>query len=129
MSVHTRFVRSRDDAIVSGVCGGIGRALAIESWIVRLIFLALVIFFGTGVLAYLVLWFIMPEERTGTIVTPYQYNQTATNQSRVTVAGILMLIGAVMLVNRLVGPQAWRYAIPVALIVFGIILFSSGKRT
>ena len=66
MSTHTRFFRSRSDAMVAGVCSGIARALSLERWVVRLIFLILVIGFGTGVLAYIVLWFIMPEERSGT---------------------------------------------------------------
>lgn len=127
MSSHTRFVRSRDDAIVAGVCSGIARAVGLESWVVRLIFLLLVIGFGTGVLAYIVLWFIMPEERPGMVITPYAYDQSGAANARVTVAGILMLVGAVMLVNRLVGPAAWKYALPVALIIAGVMLFS--KRT
>lgn len=129
MTLNTRFFRSRDDAIVAGVCSGIARALGLEAWVVRLIFLILVIGFGTGVLAYLVLWFIMPEERVGTIISPYAVDQSQTNQARVTVAGIVMLIGAVLLVNRLVGPHAWRYALPVALIIIGIMLYGGAKKS
>jgi phage shock protein PspC (stress-responsive transcriptional regulator) len=127
MSTRTRFYRSRSEAMVAGVCSGIARALALEVWVVRLIFLLLVIGFGTGVLAYLVLWFIMPEERPGSVIEPYVFEQTAVNQRRVTVASILMLIGAYMLINVLFGPQVWRYAVPALLIIGGIILFSSKK--
>jgi hypothetical protein len=38
-----------------------------------------------------------------------------------------MLIGALLLVNVLFGPQVWRYALPAALIIGGIILFSAKK--
>ncbi|MFM2310061.1 MAG: hypothetical protein RLY87_2183 [Chloroflexota bacterium] len=127
MSTHTRFFRSRNDAMVAGVCSGIARALALEVWVVRLIFLILVIGFGTGVLAYIVLWFIMPEERPGTIIQPYQFEQSSVNDRRITVASILMLIGAYLLVNLLFGPQVWRYALPVMLIIGGIVLFSAKK--
>lgn len=127
MSTHTRFFRSRSDAMVAGVCSGIARALSLEIWVVRLIFLILVIGFGTGVLAYIVLWFIMPEERSGTVIQPYTFEQSSINERRVTVASVLMLIGALLLVNVLFGPQVWRYALPAALIIGGIILFSSKK--
>ena len=127
MSTHTRFFRSRSDAMVAGVCSGIARALALEIWVVRLIFLILVIGFGTGVLAYIVLWFIMPEERSGAVIQPYTFEQSSINERRVTVASVLMLVGAYMLVNLLFGAQVWRYALPAALIIGGIILFSSKK--
>ncbi len=127
MSTRTRFYRSRSDAMVAGVCSGIARALVLEIWVVRLIFLILVIGFGTGVLAYFVLWFIMPEERPGIVIQPYVFEQTDVNQRRTTIASILMLIGALLLVNVLFGPQVWRYALPVLLIIGGIILFSSKK--
>jgi phage shock protein PspC (stress-responsive transcriptional regulator) len=113
--------------MVAGVCSGIARALALEIWVVRLIFLILVIGFGTGVLAYIVLWFIMPEERSGTVIQPYTFEQSSINERRVTVASVLMLVGAYMLVNLLFGAQVWRYALPAALIIGGIILFSSKK--
>lgn len=58
-----RLMRSRDDAIIAGVAGGIARYLGVDSVIVRLIFVVLV-FTGVGVLLYPVLWIIMPLERT-----------------------------------------------------------------
>lgn len=59
----SRLMRSRDDAIIAGVAGGIARYLGVDSAIVRLIFVVLV-FTGAGVLLYPVLWIIMPLEGT-----------------------------------------------------------------
>ncbi|MFQ3632613.1 PspC domain-containing protein [Roseiflexus sp.] len=58
-----RLMRSRDDAIIAGVAGGIARYLEVDPTIVRLIFVLLV-FSGVGVLLYPVLWIIMPLEGT-----------------------------------------------------------------
>lgn len=64
MDVSTpRLMRSRDDAIIAGVAGGIARYLGVDSAVVRLIFVALA-FTGAGVLLYPLLWIVMPLERT-----------------------------------------------------------------
>jgi phage shock protein PspC (stress-responsive transcriptional regulator) len=54
--------RSRTDSWIGGVCGGIARVTGVESWIWRLIFFALLLFGGTGVLLYLLLWIFVPSE-------------------------------------------------------------------
>ena len=55
-------MRSRVDRKIAGVCGGIARNQGWDSTVVRLIWVALVLFAGTGVLAYIVLWIVLPEE-------------------------------------------------------------------
>jgi phage shock protein PspC (stress-responsive transcriptional regulator) len=54
--------RSRKDRKIAGVCGGLGEYLEIDSTLVRLIWLVLIFIGGTGVLAYIIAWIIMPEE-------------------------------------------------------------------
>jgi len=54
--------RSSSDKWLGGVCGGIGRATGIESWIWRLLFALLFMFGGTGLIAYLLLWIFVPLE-------------------------------------------------------------------
>ncbi len=56
-----RLVRSRD-GYVAGVAGGLARRLGVSSLWVRLAWLAAVLFFGTGILAYLVMWWVVPHE-------------------------------------------------------------------
>lgn len=55
-------MRSRFDRKIAGICGGIARNQGWDSNLVRLIWVALVFFAGTGVLAYIVLWIVLPEE-------------------------------------------------------------------
>jgi phage shock protein PspC (stress-responsive transcriptional regulator) len=54
--------RSRTDRWFGGVCGGIGRATGVESWVWRLIFTALVLLVGAGLLLYVLLWIFVPSD-------------------------------------------------------------------
>ena len=56
------FRRSRTDRVFGGVCGGIARATGMESWIWRLLFAALFICAGAGLLLYILLWIFVPSE-------------------------------------------------------------------
>ena len=48
-----KLYKSDVDRKLCGVCGGIAEYLGIDSTIVRLIWVVLVVFFGTGILAYI----------------------------------------------------------------------------
>jgi len=58
--------RSRDDRIVAGVCGGIARWLGWDPTVVRVIYVvgSMVSVAFPGILAYVVLYLVMPEEGT-----------------------------------------------------------------
>ncbi|PKQ38493.1 MAG: hypothetical protein CVT59_02325 [Actinobacteria bacterium HGW-Actinobacteria-1] len=60
----TRLYRSRDDKWVSGVLGGLARYLGIDAVLLRIAFLALVFLgnFGSGIVAYIILAIVIPEE-------------------------------------------------------------------
>lgn len=58
----TKLYRSESDRMIAGVCGGIATYFGVESSIVRLIFIAIILLGGSGVIAYLVLWLVLPGE-------------------------------------------------------------------
>jgi phage shock protein C len=62
ISAVNAFKRSRNDRWLGGVCGGIARSTGMASWVWRLIFAALFICAGAGVLLYLLLWIFVPSE-------------------------------------------------------------------
>ncbi len=69
---HIPLKRSRSDRMFMGVCGGIGKAIGIDANLVRLIWAAFSVgSIGMGVLLYIVLGLLLPEEPV-TAVTPYQ---------------------------------------------------------
>ena len=58
---YGRLTRS-SNGYIAGVCEGLGRQYGINATVIRLIWLASVLFFGTGALLYLVLWWVVPHE-------------------------------------------------------------------
>ena len=56
-----RLYRSRNK-MIGGVCAGLARYFNVDPTIVRLLWVASVIFMGTGILFYLVCWILIPEE-------------------------------------------------------------------
>jgi phage shock protein PspC (stress-responsive transcriptional regulator) len=57
-----RLRRSRSDRWIGGVCGGVAVLTGVDSWIWRLIFALLLLFGGTGLLVYVLLWIFVPNE-------------------------------------------------------------------
>jgi phage shock protein C len=57
-----KLYRTREDRKIAGVCGGLGEYFDIDPTIVRLLWLALLFAAGSGVLAYIVAWIIIPEK-------------------------------------------------------------------
>ena len=55
-----KLYRSKKDRVFAGVCGGIGEYLGVDPTVIRL--LAVILgFTGSGVLAYIVAAFLIPE--------------------------------------------------------------------
>lgn len=65
MEQKKRLMRSRTSKMIGGVCGGIANYLDIDPTIARVAYVLLSIFtVFAGAIVYLVLWMIMPEEKT-----------------------------------------------------------------
>lgn len=61
--MEKRLYRSRRDRMVGGVCGGLAEHFGVDVTIVRLATVALaLVTSGAGVLAYIILWVLVPEE-------------------------------------------------------------------
>ncbi|OYN87933.1 PspC domain-containing protein [Parenemella sanctibonifatiensis] len=56
--------RSTSNKMIGGVCAGIARYFGWDATLVRLILVALVLFAGVGILAYLIAWLVMPADTT-----------------------------------------------------------------
>ncbi len=56
------FVRPRQGRVIGGVCAGIARPLDTSARLVRVLAVLSVILPGPQVLAYVLLWILMPEE-------------------------------------------------------------------
>jgi phage shock protein PspC (stress-responsive transcriptional regulator) len=58
-------VRSREDRVLGGVLGGLGRRIGLGAWTTRLLFILLLLVVpGSQLLIYPILWILMPSEET-----------------------------------------------------------------
>lgn len=58
-----KLYRCRTDRIIFGICGGLGKYFEIDSWIIRIFFIAFTFFNGFGIILYLILAILIPLER------------------------------------------------------------------
>jgi phage shock protein C len=73
-------VRTRDDRIVAGVCSGLARYFEVDVNVVRLVAVLITLFtVGTGILAYLVAWAVIPEEGQKTSMAEDLINKNRMN--------------------------------------------------
>jgi len=57
-----RLYRSRTDAVLGGVCGGLAEYFDADVNLVRVIFIVFSVLTGFAVLAYLAIWLLVPEK-------------------------------------------------------------------
>ena len=61
MEEPRKLYRSRSQRMIAGVCGGLADYFNIDATLVRVLFLLLAVFGGTGLVIYIVLWVIVPD--------------------------------------------------------------------
>jgi phage shock protein C len=57
-----RLVRPRADRKIAGVCAGFAEYFDIDVMVIRLVWLLVAFLGGTGFLAYVIAWIVIPEE-------------------------------------------------------------------
>ena len=121
--------RSRDDRVIAGVCGGLGRYFGIDPVILRLVFVVLLLAGGSGILLYGVGWIAIPEERPGD-----ELGEAAREGERhgggAEVIGIALVVLGAFFLLREAFPDAFDsdYVWPVLLIVIGLVVLARGVR-
>ncbi|AKB56043.1 Stress-responsive transcriptional regulator [Methanosarcina barkeri 227] len=55
--------RSKKNRIIAGVCGGLGEYFKVDPTLIRLLWLLIsIVGTGSGLVAYIIAWIIIPEE-------------------------------------------------------------------
>jgi len=57
-----RMMRSTRERMIAGVAGGLANYFNMDPTLVRLVFVLLALAGGPGILIYIILWLVMPEE-------------------------------------------------------------------
>jgi len=61
MSEQKRLTLSERNKMIAGVCGGLAEYFDIDPTIVRLVFIVFALAGGPGILAYIIMWIVMPK--------------------------------------------------------------------
>lgn len=59
-----RLYLDKDRAMIAGVCSGLGHYFGIDPIIFRILFIASIFAGGAGLIAYIILWLVIPEAKT-----------------------------------------------------------------
>ncbi len=62
MDRENRLIRPREGRVLGGVCAAFGEYFELDGTLIRLAWVLLVCLGGTGILAYIVCWIVIPEE-------------------------------------------------------------------
>lgn len=61
MKEPRKLFRSKRNRMIAGVCGGLGYYFDIDPTIMRLLFILLMLAFGSTLIIYLIMWLVVPE--------------------------------------------------------------------
>lgn len=60
-----KLYRSKKDCVIGGVCGGIAEYFDVDPTLVRLLAILIFFFGGSGIIAYIIGWIIIPQNPNG----------------------------------------------------------------
>jgi phage shock protein C len=61
MEEPRKLYRSRTQRMVAGVCGGLAEYFNVDTTVIRVLFLVLTLFGGSGLVVYVVMWILVPD--------------------------------------------------------------------
>jgi phage shock protein PspC (stress-responsive transcriptional regulator) len=59
-----KLFRDKEDSVFGGVCSGIGAYFGLDASAIRILFVLLVVIAGAPIVAYIILWAVIPEAKT-----------------------------------------------------------------
>lgn len=129
-----RLYRSTENRILGGVASGIGDYFNIDVTLVRLLFILTIFFGGSGLLAYLIAWVIIPEQTvvdSSTDAEPETPHQIGPQQSNTisprgyTWVGIILIgLGVYLIIHQFLPQFVWS----ILLIGFGVAVLLMPRK-
>lgn len=141
MSYQGTLYRSRANRVLGGVAAGIANYLNTDTTLIRIIFVLLGFFGGGGVIIYLICWAAMPEEpvhfknnfnmdqqnpnpdfNNGGQTPPPFPEPKNKNNGNLIAGSILIVLGAMFLIDRFVPRINFGDLWPMILVVAGVVM-------
>lgn len=133
-----RLMRSRDDEMIAGVCGGIAEYFDIDPVLVRVAMVVLAFLTsGAAVAGYIVAWIVMPEAATGTSIAqsagapaaPRAPRKSGGPATGVVWGIVLIAVGAFVLLQRLdIDLPPWQALLSGVLILLGLLILLEARK-
>jgi len=149
MEKQKTLYRSHSNSIIGGVSGGLGKYFSTDPVVFRILFVALTFLAAGGLLAYIILWIVMPVEPYYKREEPHFGDASAMNNEETGEAGnypvhdfkkpktdgslivgiILITLGGIFLIDRFIPRIDFGDIWPVILIVVGLIIIGTNLQT
>lgn len=141
--MNKKLYRSRRNKVLGGVCGGLGEYFEVDPVLIRVLFVFLTFFNASGILLYLLLLIILPQEpiiftdetnsnvKEEDIKSDYiPVEQPIQKRDTRKIFGIILLIlGIVFLINNIIPSLDFEIIFPLILIGFGIYLILESLKS
>jgi phage shock protein C len=124
-----KLYRSANDKFIGGVCGGVAEYLNVDSSIIRILWLTLIFFGGTGILLYIVSLIIIPlnpevqVDQDGKVIRNNRINFGLIFGSAIIIIGLLILLHNLDFIPYRFWRIKWDIVFGVMLIICGVYLF------
>jgi len=128
--------RSRDNRVVAGVAAGMARYFNLDVSLVRLLWILSVILGGSGIIAYIIAWVVIPEEPDAFAAAAAATGEGETDSGQPTpqprrdgqLGGVILIgLGFFFLVRQFLPANFLHYLWPLILIGLGLYLLLNRK--
>jgi len=145
-----KLYRSRRVRVFGGIAGGLAQYFNLDPILVRVLFVVITILHGFGILLYIILWIVVPEEPFEVAYKVKTDDQTAGEQSaqtdsmnfdgtqplpqkqssgRIVLGIILIVIGLIFFADRIIPSFDLRDVLPIAFVLIGgSLIWNSLKK-
>jgi phage shock protein PspC (stress-responsive transcriptional regulator) len=116
--------RSKENKVISGVCGGFAEYLDLDPTIVRVIWALTSLTWGAGIIAYIICAIIIPEKPSflNNHNSESSYSSSDPNKNKLALGIVLIVIGSILLARRFFIWFDMSYLWPTLLIAAGIYI-------
>ena len=148
--MRDRLYRSRRVKVLGGVAGGLAQYFNIDPIIVRILFVVFTLMHGMGLVLYIILWIVVPEEPFE-LAYPIKNDDKKTDDpsaetssmnfdgipsevkksgsGRVIAGTILIALGVIFFADRFIPSFDFRDIVPVAFVLLGgLLIWNSLKK-
>lgn len=135
---YKKLYRSETERMLGGVSGGLGEYFGIDPTLIRLIFVLLTVFGGSGIIIYIILWAILParsnlnndpeenirqnadeiKSKAKSFAKDFKGNES---ESRQIFGGLIILLGILFIFNN-IGIFNFHIFWPLILIFLGLAI-------